>query len=390
MKAMAHAVSVALLTKSGCAGITNGTQALIIRVSRIEDFHDDNDVCDDDMLENTDKRIVVCVSRMFETDWRQRTGVAHALVACMRAGFDIGTGGRLKKKDHNVKNKGNEMGQMDVSARTRECVVRVGNASPEVVFDDDEVLLSSLLRYGLCLGRSTSLFGEDNERREKNARIDSIIRRHTGVISVGSSDMVLRSTFDNEKAHPSKMVAVKLWNEADLDGLRDILDEIRMFKLLQQDRRYAHLLGEAIPRAFIWRDSPERDAVLVTEMEGCIVRHDGNDGGFYLHMTDSSGKEELREEVSESDAQCIVSAARRSLQMLHDCGICHGDVCLRNVRASRPGVRNELAEWKVLWGNLAYADAEEGMDGRDGKTSHDFDVMGFELERVDNLFSVDG
>lgn len=448
MNAITQAITAALLSQSGVAAVTNGTHALALRVDRIEDvpsrrsskFGDvtqRSEIPKDASYITTDKRkqfqsnnrsknsnrgskrecnrpgIMVWVSRIFEMDWRNsdRAGPAHAIVAAIRAGL------RCK------------LGNQSRPSLVRECVLRVGNAQPEVVFDDgppwtvfSSVLAGSILSnnfiptdfYFTPSNRNLISNSSDykstkqhssfevvrNDCDSANSLISEVIQGHEGVLARGASSIVLRSSvlmkrpagfescqdyrtnkLELEEANDFETytssgsdnvkVAVKVWNDVHIDGLCDLLHDISVFRSLYD--RAPLLLGIAVPRVIAWRTSPTRNAALVTELVGKAVRLEKNS----LLVGDEDEGEHRMERVVGADARALIDAARRSLRLLHEVGIAHGDVALHSLRVQRDS--NRIGRWRAWWVDLSHA--------FDDVDAPDFDMCRFEIERVEKLLS---
>lgn len=331
LQVVAQALSQALLSQSGCVGLTNGMYAVLFMVQP------------DELDENG---VIVRVSRGFRAERRSPGGPTHALAALSRHAIDT-----VRK---------NEM----LPGVVRECALRVGNARTECYFDD---------RLPGGCRRPVARLGVDGGVSDTDKWLREVMGKHYGVIGLGSSGVVLESSWNG------KRVAAKLWNERDLDGLRDLLDEIRMYRILQEDDM--GVLGVCVPRLVMSRDEPETEAVLVTELVGKSLRR-GDEGILLM------GEGEEWEAVELWEEENIITAAKKSLRRLHESGILHGDVCMENVRVAR---RRRFGgwTWRVWWIDLGQAELAVEVGGSEWGDD-EIGLFQLEMKRVDEILNLDG
>lgn len=341
MRVVTQTVSQALLSQSGYAAVTNGSQSVLFHVIRSEDFLP---AASDDRLPA--RHVVVRVSRAFETGWRIQPGAAHALVALVRLGIRA------------VSESGG-----DSACRARDCALRVGNAgdaATEFFYED---------RVKGDYQRMLASLGREKENRKTDVLIQKLLKKHQGVVTIGTTAIVLKSVLKGRK------VVMKLWNEADVDTLSDLLSEIRIFKSLRE--RFGYLLGEAVPDLVVCREEPASEAVLVTAWVGRAV------------FWDEMGQLRVGDNVDSQlvgvyDERQILEAALFSLQLLHDCGIAHGDIALKNLRVGRRADGNGKFVWHAWWVDLALAEID-----LDSNQCYAFDMFRFERERVEKILVQD-
>ena len=61
------------------------------------------------------------------------------------------------------------------------------------------------------------------------------------------------------------------------------------------------------------------------------------------------------EELGQEDVEMLLDEASRSLKVLHECGILHGDVAVRNIRAKHVADEVGRKKWRVWWIDLGCA-----------------------------------
>lgn len=347
MRAVARAVTQALLSTTGYAALTNGVQSVLFRVERRED--DDGGgsgvVAGGGTHVLGGRNVVVRVSRAFDADWRGRAGPAHALVALVRLAL------RHAARD------------TERAGCVRDCALRVGdagNAATECIFDD---------RIRGDYPRLLAQLGQDRVDARASAKVARLLRWHRGVLAVGAACVVLHAETGG------RAVVLKYWNEVDLDGLSDLHSEMRIYRFLRD--RHAHLLGVAVPDLVVCRDEPHTDAVLVLTHVGHAVFRNAA-GALCV------GDARDFEEVAVVDERKIVDAARQSLRQLHACGVAHGNVSIRNLRVQRRADGRSRSWWGAWWIDLALAEEE-----LDSSNSCEFDMFRFERERVGKILLQD-
>lgn len=306
MAAYEVAIAHALLSQSGCAAVTNGQNAVLLRVHAC--VHDA-------------KRIVVSVSRAFGG-----RGMVHALAGLVGLGVQLG-------------------GELGREEDVRECAVRVGNVHTEFFFD----------RFAKERGGRRLRLGFQRGGGVTDGIIDKLLMEHCGVIGMGRSGVVLRSAFGKMN------VAVKYWNEVDMDGLVELLDEIGVYRHLSE--KFEEIVGVAVATPLVMRCEPKAEAMLVTEYVGSGLRR-GKNGRLCM------GDGDVWEEIADEDICEIRCAALNSLSLLHDCRVAHGDVALRNVRVRRTDDENK---WMAWWIDLGHAE-----DECEDECSFEFDRFRFE------------
>lgn len=308
MKLVAGAVTQALCTQTGCCALTNGYQAVLFCVNK--------------SLHQQQQKVQVMVSRVFQVD------MPDAIVGMVRHAMHM-----WGACDH-------------IAATIRDCALAVGNVQTRYSFDS----LNAFRVQGMY---STS---------SKDDSIDHMLAMHQGVIGVGSSGVVLKSQWQGQ------LVAVKWWNEVDMEGVTELLDEMRMYELMR--KKGDDLIGRAVPNVLFLRNERMADAVLVTEFVGRGLRR-----GKDAHLLIGDGVEWQR--VHKQDEQGVVEAARKSLNMIHQAGIAHGDVALENLRVDLNNSGEDgRKEWNAWWIDFGRAEIID----EDDVGCIEMDLMRFEDE----------
>lgn len=293
LAAVGRAVAAALCTRAGCAAITDGHVAVLLRVRP-----------------GDDGRVCVEVSRGFDCD------AGMALVGL------VGWAEKCGLEQNGV----------------RECVMRVGNAKTKFWFDS-----MGRTRVGKWMG----------------GFVEGLLKGCVGVAGVGGCGVVLESRWKG------RAVAIKYWNEECVDGLRELLDEIGVYRMLVE--RFPHVVGQVVPK-MIYYGVETGEGVLVTEFVGRGLRREA---GRLMIGDERKGWEEMNQE----DEAAVVQAAKTSLFTLHECGVAHGDVRLDNLRVGRlqGHVGGTNGGWMAWWIDLAHAE-----DVFEDRYSAHIDVVQFE------------
>lgn len=192
------------------------------------------------------------------------------------------------------------------------------------------------------------------EHRSVEDNLKDIFTSNKGVLGIGRSGVVLKGTWEGTQ------VAIKTWNRENEEGYQDLCREIRMCSLIETV--CPQILGSSVPRVLLKTEVKSSDThhfesvvqhpdiALVTEFVGVGVKR--NEEGK-LNIIDGA----IKEAVGVSDEAQICAAAVRSLFHLHENGILHGDVALRNLRVEKYGdkFRSNAMCWRACWIDLGKA-----------------------------------
>lgn len=161
---------------------------------------------------------------------------------------------------------------------------------------------------------------------------DLLYTKHS-VLARGKCGVVLDGTWEGRRA------AIKLWNGEDNDELNSLRREIRVYRLIQ-DNNPSIILDSAVPRLLLGWNKKNGDVVLITEYVGQEVGMDA-DGNILVGGN----------VLSEEDIHSLRNAAQKSISEIHSCGVLHGDLALRNLRAQKVQ-EHGTSSWKAWWLDL--------------------------------------
>lgn len=327
MDIMSSAVSMALLTTTGYAAVTNGQHCFVIAV---------RSHC------TASRRLNVLVSRGFDVS---ANGV-YSLLACVMNSV------KVKKKE-------------DKGRLLRQAVLMIGNHTPKI-------------KYSMVDERSSS---------KNEMTMNKMVTLHKGVVMYTHDYTVLKSHHVNNQ---NKTVYIKIWNELNVEGYYDMDNEITNIHFLANGEETKQLFGSCIPTIFTYTDlnhpsTTDVVPIIVFNMNVAnyySITKDCDTTFYVVNDSDSEDVSVITKDM-ENERSDLIKSIQHGLKLLHECNLSYEDIQFDNFRLSKQAQETSW-KWKLWWINLAPIVPV----GADKDERHKQELFAFEIDQVNYLFEV--